>query len=344
VLINLLGNAVKYTDHGSITLRCGARPTDKSDRVLLFFEVEDTGIGIALEDQERIFQPFEQVAGAGRQKGTGLGLAITRQVVELMGGSVELESAPGTGSCFRVELPVELTAAFEAKPVGRILGLEAGQPEYRILVVEDEPQNWMVLERLLQNSGFQVRVAENGEEGIKEFCEWRPHFIWMDLRMPVMDGMDAARTIRTLEGGRDVKIAAVTASGLESHRSEVLAAGLDDYVRKPYRPDEIFDCMARHLGVRYRRTDVVPAASETWAPAPSLDGIAELPASLRNELRDGLVRLDAKMISHAIVKIAEQDAALGSVLAQYAARLTYSPILNAIDTAAEKMRSEQASV
>ena len=101
-------------------------------------------------------------------------------------------------------------------------------------------------------------MAENGETGVDEFREWRPQFIWMDLRMPVMDGIEATKRIRVLDGGQDVKIAAVTASGLDSHRSEVLAAGLDDYVRKPYRPDEIFDCMRRHLGVRYRRAHTIP--------------------------------------------------------------------------------------
>ena len=191
VLINLLGNAVKYTERGSITLRSSAQSGDAANQVLLRFEVEDTGIGIAAEDQERIFEPFEQVAKVGKQKGTGLGLAITRTFIELMGGNIAVESTPGRGSCFRVEIPVERTEEFEAKPAAareRILGLEAGQPEYRILVVEDEPENWMVLERLLRDAGFQVRVAENGEQGVESFREWRPHFIWMDLRMPVMDG------------------------------------------------------------------------------------------------------------------------------------------------------------
>jgi signal transduction histidine kinase/ligand-binding sensor domain-containing protein/CheY-like chemotaxis protein len=338
VLINLLGNAIRYTERGSITLRFGAQPVSgEGERVLLRFEVEDTGIGIAREDEERIFQPFEQVASGGRQKGTGLGLAITRQVIELMGGSIELKSTPGKGSCFKVELTLDRTEKFETKPFGRerILGLEPDQPEHRILIVEDEPENWMVLQRLLENAGFQVRVAENGENALAIFRQWRPQFIWMDLRMPGMNGIEAVQRIRVLEGGRDAKIVAVTASGFESQRNDVLASGLDDYVRKPYRPDEIFQCMARHLGIRYRCAHA-PLQPEAQISALSPVAIALLPAALRIKLRNALMTLDSKVISETINEVAEHDAVLGSVLAQYANTCSYSPILNAVNAVKEQ--------
>ena len=192
VLINLLGNAVKYTELGSITLRFEAQPVDGGDRLLLRFAVEDTGIGIAPEDQERIFKPFEQVARGTYQKGTGLGLAITQQLVELMGGSIKVESTVGKGSCFRVDLVTERTQEPEPRSAvtwgrGRIPVLEEGQPEYRILIVEDELENRILLDRLLTEAGFEVRVAENGEQGIEGFREWRPQLIWMDLRMGAIE-------------------------------------------------------------------------------------------------------------------------------------------------------------
>ena len=137
---------------------------------------------------------------------------------------------------------------------------EPGEPEHRILIVEDDGENRLLLERLLQNAGFQVRVAGDGEQGVELSRTWRPHFVWMDLRMPGMGGVEAARQIRALEGGRDVKIVAVSASVFASERSGVLAAGLDDFVGKPYRPGEIFDCMARHLGVRYRVNGTAPVS------------------------------------------------------------------------------------
>ena len=168
-----------------------------------------------------------------------------------MGGTIQVESVHGQGSRFRMEIKVERAQESEVRKgpnFERVTALAEGQTEYRILIVEDQRENWMVLERLLANAGFLVRVAENGVQGVKEFREWRPQFIWMDLCMPVMDGVEATRRIRVCEGGHEVKIAAVTASGYASERSEILAEGMDDYVRKPYRPEEIFECMARHLG------------------------------------------------------------------------------------------------
>ena len=133
-----------------------------------------------------------------------------------------------------------------------MIGLEPGQPDYRVLIVEDQEENWLLLERLLQTVGFQVRVANDGRQGVEMFQMWRPHFIWMDIRLPVLSGSEAATRIRQLDGGEEVKIVAVTASAFTSQRDEVLKAGFDDFLRKPYRSQEVFDCMARHLGVRYR--------------------------------------------------------------------------------------------
>jgi len=149
--------------------------------------------------------------------------------------------------------------------------------------------------------------------------------------MPVMDGMEAAQLIRDLEGGGDVKIAAVTASGYGSKRSDVMAAGFDDYLRKPYRPDEIFECMERHLGVRYRRAEAEPPSPRGSAGELRPEAIAALPASLCAELRDAVVALDGERISRTIQKVSEHDAALGSVLARYAKGYAYTPILLAVD-------------
>jgi signal transduction histidine kinase/ActR/RegA family two-component response regulator len=270
VLINLVGNAIKYTERGSVTVRLNAGSAAPDARLPLLVEVEDTGAGISAEDQARIFDPFVQVGAATQQTGTGLGLAITRKYVELLGGRIGVESTPGRGSTFRVEVPVapvadsDLSAAAIAR--GRVLSLEPGQPEHRILVVEDQMENWLLLQRLLEGVGFQVRVAENGAAGVEVFQAWRPDFIWMDVRMPVMDGLEATRRIRALEGGREVKIVALTASVFGEERANVLGAGMTDFIRKPYRAEEIFDCLARHLGVRFVY-DEMPSASAAGPPA-----------------------------------------------------------------------------
>jgi signal transduction histidine kinase/FixJ family two-component response regulator len=332
VLINLLGNAVKFTRKGAITLRLNARPADTGERLLLTFEVQDTGIGIAAEDQLRIFDAFVQLGSHRTQKGTGLGLTITRQFVDLMGGTIRVESTPGKGSRFEVDVPVERAEGFDVTPSEsqeeRIVGLEPGQGDFRILIVDDEVENRLLLERLLQNAGFQVRVAEDGARGVEMFRSWRPHFIWMDLRMPVMDGKDATRRIRTLEGGREVKIAAVTASAFASERDQVLAAGVDDFMRKPYRPREIFDCMARHLGLRYIYRNSRPEQRDVILRKEELHA---LPQELLRELEVAVTTLDDECIRQVIARISDLDATLGGKLAHYSDRLAYTAILNAVE-------------
>ena len=343
VLINLLGNAVKYTETGTVTLRLNARDADDGEGLLVILEVEDTGIGIAVEDQSRIFEAFVQAGKPARQRGTGLGLAIARQFVELMGGTIHVESRPGKGSLFSVELPLERAQEPEAITAvpdeEQIIALEPGQPEYRILVVEDQKENQTLLERLLQNAGFQVRMAEDGAEAVEMFRTWRPHFIWMDLRLPVMGGVEAARRIRALDGGREVKIVAVTASVFASERQSVLAAGIDDFVRKPYKPAEIFDCLARHLGVRYSLGKVAPAEDSNTVLWP--ERMASLPEELRLELRDAVVTLNRERITSVIECVWRRDAALGAALGRCTERFAYTAILHAIE-GQDKIREQSA--
>jgi signal transduction histidine kinase/CheY-like chemotaxis protein len=337
VLLNLLSNAVKFTDHGSVVLRVNAVPASAPGELRFIFEIEDTGEGIAAGDQAAIFEAFVQTNTAKRREGVGLGLTISRQIVELMGGTIQVESTPGQGSRFCAEIPFERVQTWESNrgPVrDHHKVLADGQPEYRVLIVEDQQENWMVLERLLENAGFRVRVAENGEQGIKEFLEWHPQFIWMDLRMPVMDGVAATRRIRACEGGREVKIAAVTVSGFASQRREILAEGLDDYVRKPYRPTEIFECMARHLGVRYRDNETPePSAESSGQQVEDLTAVhlSRLPVELRNALREAVITLDPMRISGAIELISQQSPEVGLILAHYADRSAYSRIFAATE-------------
>jgi signal transduction histidine kinase/CheY-like chemotaxis protein len=334
VLVNLLSNAVKYTEKGAVTLRLNAKPANE-DRSVLTFEVEDTGIGISAEDQSRIFDAFVQVSKPRAQKGTGLGLAISSHFVELMGGTIKVESILGKGSRFRVELPVEKAATSELTPDEtegeRTIGLEPGQPDYRILIAEDETANWLLLQRVLEDARLQVRIADDGAQAVEAFQDWHPHFICMDLHMPKMGGMEATRRIRLLEGGRDVKIAALTASAFNSERDQVLAAGFDDFIRKPYRPSEIFDCMARHLGLRWRFRDVEPAKVSPAGVRP--EDLAALPEALRGELETAVISLEIERIGLIISLISEQNAALGNALSRQVGTFAYTPILRALEVA-----------
>jgi signal transduction histidine kinase/CheY-like chemotaxis protein len=344
VLVNLVGNAIKFTERGGVTLRLNARPTDATQRLLLIAEVEDSGVGITAEDQERIFDPFVQASSLTLQKGTGLGLAIARTYMEHMGGQVSVESTLGKGSIFRMEVPVERAEESEVRgaEIKRqlVLGLEPGQPECRILIVEDQMENWLLLRRLMEGAGFSVRVAENGKEGVEAFHEWRPHFIWMDIRMPIMDGLEATRRIRALDGGREVKIAALTASVFKEERDKVMAAGMDDFVRKPYRSEEIFDCLVRQLGVRfvYEASTMAAAIAPTTPLSP--EALTTLSPELRQELTAALVSLDVARITKIIHRVSEADPALGETLSIHANRLSYTDILKALKAVKDKLTKE----
>ena len=332
VLINLVGNAVKFTPQGGITVRLGVKLDIKPQ--LLLIEVEDSGIGIKPEDQQAIFEPFTQLSQSTMQKGTGLGLTITRQFVELMGGNLSLQSTPGKGSIFRVELPLQLvTEADVSKPpeeMGEVIGLAPDQPEYRILIVEDQIENQLLLKKLLQGIGFKVMLAENGEQAIKLFQSWQPHFIWMDRRMPIMDGMEATKRIRAFPDGKAVKIVAVTASAFLDQREELTKAGMDDFVRKPYRSNEIYECMARHLGVRYVYSNEHMA--EKGTPAELTQAMLQgLSPTLRAELEKTVQSLDSERINAVIREIAQHDAPLGKILEYLAGNFDYPAILRALE-------------
>ncbi len=332
VLINLMGNAIKFTQQGGVTLRLG---TKKNKISHLQIEVEDSGTGIAPEDQQRIFEPFVQLGDQGGNKGTGLGLTITRQFVQLMGGSIGLESTPGKGSLFRVDLPLnEVKETDIAKPKqadkGEVVRLAPGQAEYRVLVVEDQRDNQLLLAKLMESVGFQVKVAENGEQGVQLFQSWHPHFIWMDRRMPVMDGLEATRRIRELPGGKDVKIVAVTASAFIEQRAEMLDVGMDDFVRKPYRSNEIYECMSKQLGVRYIYEGVPEAQEQAVVLTPEM--LAGLPEALRSDLKDALESLESDRIAVVIQQVAAYDRALQKTLMQLAGDFDYPAILRALGT------------
>jgi CheY-like chemotaxis protein len=252
-----------------------------------------------------------------------------------MDGTIKVESTPGKGSLFRVELPVEQAEEFEVIQPSvtekKTVAWTPGKPAYRVLIVEDERESWQLLQRLLQEAGFSVQVAEDGVQAVETFQVWRPSFIWMDLRLPIMGGLEAARKIRAMDAGREVKIVAVSASAFTHQREEVVAAGLDDFVRKPYRPTEIFDCMARHLGLRYVYSDGSPAPAMESVSSLRPEDLAALPEDLCEELANALIALNVERITTLINRVSERDNAMGGVLTRYADRFAYTEILDALD-------------
>jgi PAS domain S-box-containing protein len=260
VLINLLDNAIKFAKTGGVILRADADDVSSGEWQLRF-EVEDSGIGIPADEIGTIFEPFIQAdRSANEQQGTGLGLAISRQLIHLMGGDISVQSTINKGSIFRFEIPADVAEANadvdEMKQQieetrQRVIGLAVDEPEWRILVVEDDSNNRLLLSRQLDFVGFKVREAVNGSEAIQQFEDWHPHFIWMDIRMPVMDGYEATRRIRALPGGEQVIILALTASAFKNQEERILAAGCNAALHKPYNESDVFTAMGEQLGLHY---------------------------------------------------------------------------------------------
>lgn len=278
-LINLLGNAIKFTDYGSVTLRVASRQSsgigEESQQTIdtrqwiLDFEVEDTGHGIAPEEIDQLFDAFVQTeTGRRSAEGTGLGLTITRKFVELMRGKITVKSVLWQGTSFKFSIKIADANSEQVveKPLRRVIGIQPTQESYRILVVDDTKENRLLLVKLLEPIGFEVREAENGSEAVKLWESWQPHLIWMDTRMPILDGLEATRQIRIKEQEMEIEtksvsssvkipsstiIIALTASAFEERRGEILAAGSYDFIRKPFTEEVIFEKIREYLGVAY---------------------------------------------------------------------------------------------
>jgi len=292
VVLNLLGNAIKFTDVGSVRVRAELRGEFPQHR--LWVEVEDTGRGISVDELPRLFRPFEQTkSGRVSQDGTGLGLTISQHFVRMMSGEIEVRSEPGVGSSFSFE--VEVAVGPKAAEIGassvpsaqRIVGLAPGQPRWRLLVVEDRWQNREILRSFLEPVGFDLREAVNGEEAVAIAEEWAPHLIWMDIRMPVMDGVEATRRIKLLPGGAAMVVIAVSANVFEGDRSRMEAVGCADFVAKPFRAQVLFELLTRYLGCTYLYGDEERRSEPALGPCagPGAEPLSVLPSELRAELR-----------------------------------------------------------
>jgi CheY-like chemotaxis protein len=216
---------------------------------------------------------------------------------------------------------------------GCILGLAGGQPAYRLLIVEDQPENRLLLRRLLDPLGFELREAVNGQEAVAQFEQWHPDLIWMDIRMPVMDGLEAVRRIRATQAGVQTKIIALTAHALDEQSKPILAAGCDDLVRKPFREQELFDALTRHLRLKFiyekaPRQKNTPEAPELALRPEQLD---VLPAELRRDLRQAVIELDTARTKALIEQVTERDASLGRALNTLATQFDYERLLKLLE-------------
>jgi len=351
VLMNLLSNAIKFTEQGGITVQVSlvdsATGDPSSSQSLqqtslphLAIAVEDTGPGIASKDLETIFEAFVQTDLSNHNHtGTGLGLAISQKFVQMMGGQLQLESTVGQGSRFDFAIPITAVTP-SAEEISsssamqrRIVSLAANQPDYRILVVDDRWESRQFLGELLKSVGFQVREAENGREAIQQWQQWHPHLIWMDMRMPEMNGYEATERIKAHLEGQATVIIALTASALENEKSVILSAGCDDFVRKPFRESLIFEKIAQYLGVEYSYEDASVRSNSLdvtslLSESEMVESLSQLSLPWRQALKDAVELADEEVILELVQELPPEQAALGKTLRQLVDDFQYGTLLN----------------
>ena len=349
VLTNLLSNAFKFTQGGTVCLKvkCEASPKSSTsqEQSMISFAVVDTGSGIAAEDLETIFQPFVQAKStASKERGTGLGLTISYQFVEVMGGHLSVQSTLGEGSSFSFTIPVVVTNADESEPksfTDPVIGLVPNQPEYRILVVDDQEANRELVMEMLDFAGLNFREASNGAEAISIWQEWQPQLIFLDLLMPNMNGYEATEQIRSLEKSRpdslpQTKIIALTALAMKSDRDRATTAGCDDFLSKPFRESDLFDRLAKHLGVRYvyeTPEEIVTGSSKSSISslAPLKRDASQMPSTWTEEIVEATILGSRNQVLELIEQIPADKEILAKTLREKAKFFDFEGILQIID-------------
>ncbi|MEG4317832.1 MULTISPECIES: response regulator [unclassified Microcoleus] len=322
VLINLLGNAIKFTQHGIVSLRVSSQAeTNEENKSQLLFEIADTGPGISPLELPTLFKPFVQTeTGRKSMQGTGLGLPISQQFVRIMGGDISVESQLGQGTTFTFNIQVKLVTESdeqEKSAAQKVIALEAGQPTYRILIVEDVAENRQLLLKLLTPLEFEVREATNGQEGIALQSTWKPHLILMDMLMPVMDGYEATRLIKQTPEGKETIIIALTASAFDEQRHIILSAGCNDLICKPFREEVLFEKIAHHLNLRYiyeEESSSISGSAPKLLKSLTTEDLSVMPTDWVVELYQAALCVDDNRILGLIEQIPETEANLANAL------------------------------
>ncbi|MEG4030115.1 MULTISPECIES: AAA family ATPase [unclassified Microcoleus] len=352
ILINLLSNAIKFTSEGGIYVKI--KNHDVAQQIS--FEVEDTGAGIDVSELDKLFEAFVQTkTGEESQQGTGLGLTIARSFVQLMGGEMTVSSRAGGGTIFKFDIKVNAVESADRQreqPTRRVIAIAPNQPRYRILVADDALDNRQLLVKLLSAIGFEVYEAQNGREAIEKWEQYSPHLIFMDMRMPVMDGYEATKQIK--EGNhrgiaptenedfvgvvppclRQTAIVAITASSFEEEKAMVLSIGCDDFIPKPFREANIFDVLHKYIGVQFifEELNAAPSFTENEINVLTKTAFSELPPELVANLQQAISNLDLEQMQTVINQIREINQPLARASAACIKNFQYEQLLNLIHT------------
>ncbi len=314
ILVNLLGNAVKFTDEGGVTLHVAESPKGR-----LRFEVTDTGVGMTADELEHIFDPFKQVEAGKAAGGTGLGLAITRRLAKMLGGGIEAKSEKGKGSTFIVDLPLEEAPTEDFASLEEEGALDYGEAvlapgqEAVVMVVDDRETNRDILERMLEAAGIQSIIADDGDTALVKLREHAEvDLVLMDVRMPRLNGIEAVKQIRADEKLKHLKVIAVTASVFPEFREKAIEAGFDDFLGKPFRTEELIQKLQKHLEVTF---EAAKPPEEAVAAESGSEVAADIPAEALEKLREALKIKNLTAIK-ALVKEWEEDPATAAFGAQ----------------------------
>ena len=300
ILINLIDNAIKFTEQGEVSVRFqSCHETAGRGDIRLRVEVRDEGPGISEKEQAGLFQLFSQTSLGAARGGTGLGLAISRNFARLMGGDITVRSRPGAGSVFFLDVPAR-TGQSDYREIadgGKILRLETDQKKYRILVVDDEPMNREVMAGILSQAGFEFKPAGDGMAALQLFEEWLPDLVLMDIRMSGIDGYEATRSLRTLAMGVNVPIIGVSASVFEQDRQQAIEAGMDDFISKPFKAQELLLRIGVLLNARYlyepdSGSDSVVGKGRSAKADLISSALAKIPSELLQSLRESAENAD----------------------------------------------------
>ena len=336
VLTNIIGNALKFTSEGSINLYAEQQNSD-AESPRLSFQVKDTGCGIPTMDMKKLFDPSVQLESSDSQHGTGLGLSISHQFVRLMGGEIQVESTPGKGSTFSFYIRAQTTkneVFKQTKTAQRVLQLAPNQKTIRILIVEDELENRLLLRKILESAGFVVQEAENGLKGIELFQQWSPDLVFMDMRMPVMDGYQATGEIKAID--QESIIIALTASVFEEQRISILACGCDELMHKPCSDQEIFSMIAKHLNIQYVYQDLTKDVSVLEKPGPlQADDFVGASKAWCGKFQQAAKQADAEQLETLVDGLGDKNQTLKKGLRQLIADYRYDEIRRLLSKALE---------
>ena len=327
IFVNLIGNAIKFTEEGGIAVRSRIDKIDK-DTNRLIVEIQDSGPGIPSDEIDKLFRHFEQTStGINKGSGTGLGLALSLELAKLMGGNISVSSKPGKGSVFTFDVVIRNGDAefVNTNIPQQVVGIAKPKLAYRILVVDDKDENLKVAVNLLKIVGFETMEAMDGKDAIEKFEKWNPHLILMDMRMPGMDGYEATRLIKETRKGKQTAIVALTASAFEDERKKIESLGMQGYIRKPFRENELFGTLGKILDIEYIYDETAPKPEAIYDDNIGLisDDIAKLPKNLVNQMNDALAVADLDLLIDLIESIDTDNNGIAQKLLNLAKNYEY---------------------